>query len=199
MQLKYVGPKPVISHRGIDFDNNKEDKYLYLNIVIQLIKALDHEYFEDRTYSYNVNTKRLSEDELFRELTRVCPNMNELMKKHNHDIEEDIQHDIKRANESQTLTEEDKEVLKNNINIMHDYLIQRSINKAVYYCAVNVLAEMLKNDHIDYIIAPMYQTFSHVFHSVQGVLIKQKFPIESKLEIYQQDSKLFVKLDVINT
>ncbi|MDQ7061959.1 MAG: hypothetical protein Q9M43_12925 [Sulfurimonas sp.] len=48
MRLKYVGPKPIISHTGIEFDNNKEDKFAYLNIVIQLLKALNHEYFEDK-------------------------------------------------------------------------------------------------------------------------------------------------------
>lgn len=34
--LKYVGPKPHILHTGIDFDNNKEDKYIYLPIVVEL-------------------------------------------------------------------------------------------------------------------------------------------------------------------
>ena len=57
MILKYVGPKPIISHTGIEFDNNKEDKYAYLNIVIQLIRALDHEYIENRIYKYEADTR----------------------------------------------------------------------------------------------------------------------------------------------
>jgi len=198
MKLEYVGPKPYISHTGISFDNNKDDKFTYLNIVVQLIKALDHDYFEDRTYTYNADTQRLDDDDLLRELKHICPNLEELTTKSNHDVEDEIHHDIKRATESQTLTDEDKEVLINNINLMRDYLIQRSINKAVYYCAVNVLAQMLKSDHIDYIITPMFQNFTHVLHSVQGVLREQKLPIDSELEIYQKDSQLFVKLDVIN-
>jgi len=36
MTLKYVGPKPLISHTGIEFDKNKEDKYVYLPIVAKL-------------------------------------------------------------------------------------------------------------------------------------------------------------------
>ena len=199
MELKYVGPKPIISHTGIEFDNNKDDKYSYLNIVVQLIKALSHDYFEDKTYTYDADTARFNSDELLKELSKVCPDISSLMEKKNHDIEAEIEHNIQRANESDTLTNEDKEVLKNNINIMHDYIVQRSINKSVYYCAINSLTELLKKDHIDHIIAPMFQNFAHVLHSVQGILRDQKFPIDSKLEIYQKDGKLLVKLQVINT
>ncbi len=199
MELKYVGPKPIISHTGIEFDNNKEDKFAYLNIVVQLLKALKHEYFEDKTYSYNADTGRLSDSELLRELTKFCPNIDELMEKENHNIEDEIQHHLERAAESDTLKDEDKETLRNNIDIMHDYLVQRSINKSVYYCAINALAELLKNDHINYIIAPMFQTFAHVLHSVQGALLKDGISIDTKLEIYQDDGKLLVKLQVENS
>jgi len=198
MELKYVGPKPIISHTGIEFDNNKEDKYAYLNILVQLLKALNHDYFEDKTYTYNADTDRLSDSELLRELTKYCPNIEYLMEQKNHDVEDEIQHNLNRAKESYTLTDEDKKILQNNINIMHDYLIQRSINKSVYYCAVDYLAQLLKEDHISYVVAPMFQSFAHVLHSVQGVLLNNKAPVDTKLEIYQKDGKLLVKLQVLN-
>jgi len=198
MKLKYVGPKPIISHTGIEFDNNKEDKFTYLNIVVQLLKALNHDYFEDKTYSYHADTSRLSNDELFRELKKFCPDIDALMEKENHDIEGEIIHNLQRAKESYTLRDEDKETLRNNIEIMHDYLVQRSINKSVYYCAINALAQLLKHDNISYIVAPMYQTFAHVLHSVQGVLLKDKISIDTDLEIYKKDGVLLVKLQVEN-
>ena len=199
MELKYVGPKPIISHTGIEFDNNKEDKYVYLNIVVQLLKALDHEYFEDKTYNYQANTARISSDELFRELKKRCPNIKKLMEKENHNIEEEIEHNLQRAEENDILNEENRKILQNNIKIMHDYIVQRSINKSVYYCAIEALANLLKKDHIDHVVAPMFQKFSHVLHSVQGSLRKQKFPIDTALEVYEKNGELFVKLQVINT
>jgi len=199
MELKYVGPKPVISHTGIEFDNNKEDKFAYLNIVVQLLKALNHEYFESRTYTYNADTSRLSENELLRELKKYCPDIDSLMEQRNDVIESDIEHELQRAKESDTLTQEDKKTLQNNINIMHDYLVQRSLNKTVYYCAIEALAQLLKNEHIDYIITPMFQKFAHVLHSVQGVLLKDKFPIQTHIDIYQDGGKLLVKLQVQNS
>jgi len=198
MQLKYVGPKPIITHTGIEFDNNKEDKYAYLNIVIQLLKALEHDYFENKIYTYHVDTSRISDEELSRELSKYCPNIEELTTACNHDIEDEIQHNIQRAKESRTLTDQDKETLQNNIDIMHDYLTQRSINKGVYYCVLDSLADELVHDKISYIIAPMFQKFAHVLHSVQGVLLKRKMPVDTKLEIYQEDDKLLIKLKVVN-
>ena len=199
MILKYVGPKPIISHTGIEFDNNKEDKYAYLNIVIQLIRALDHEYIENRIYKYEADTRRLDDEDLLGELRKYCPDIENLTSKQNHNIEDEIQHHIERANESVTLSDEDKEVLKKNIDIMHDYMVQRSINKSVYYCAINYLANLLKRDHIDYIVTPMFQPFAHTLHSLQGVLRELKEPISTNLEIYQEEKKLLIKLQVINT
>ncbi len=198
MQLKYVGPKPLISHTGIDFDNNKDDKYAYLNIAVQLLKALDHDYFEEKTYTYNADTKRLSETELLSELQNYCDDLDKIMEETASHEEQEVLHQLHRADENETLSSEDKEVLKNNINLMKNYLIQREVNRAVYYCIVGKIAEVVKKDHIDYIVVPMFQKFAHVLHSVQGVLREQKFPIDMKLDIYEEDGKLFAKLQTIN-
>jgi hypothetical protein len=198
MQIKYVGPKPIISHTGIEFDNNKEDKFTYLNIVVQLLNALNHEYIEDKVYTYKADTGRIADEVLPHELKKYCPNLEELVAHENHDIEEEIHHHLDRAHDSKTLSPEEKRTLENNINIMHDYIVQRSINKSVYYCVINALARLLKKDNIDYVITPMFQKFAHVLHSVQGVLQKDDFEIDTRLEIYQEKGKLLIKLQVIN-
>lgn len=194
MQLKYVGPKPIISHTGIEFDSNKEDKYSYLNIAIQLLQALSSEQFHGGTFIYNEQTSRVTPDDIMTELKKFCTNINSLMEKENHSIKEEIEHQLQRAHENTILSETDKEVLENNIMIMHDYLIQRSINKAVYYCAIGALAKLLLEHKIDTIIMPMYQKFAHVLHSVQGSLRAQRYPVDTKLDIYKEDEKLLVKL-----
>jgi len=198
MQLKYVGPKPIISHTGIEFNNNKEDKYALLNIVVQLLRALDHDYFENKTYTYQADTSRLNSEELLDALKEYCPDLQKLMQTRYYEVKEDIEAEILRAKDNKVLDEESKEVLINNINIMKEYMIQRAVNKSVYYCAVNKLAELVKKDHIDHIVVPMFQKFAHVLHSVQGVLREQKFPIDTKLDIYEEDGKLLAKLQAIN-
>ena len=198
MELKYVGPKPIISHSGIDFDNNKEDKFVYLNIVVQLLKSLNHEYIKDKVYTYDTESNRLSNDEVYIELKKICPQINSMIQKKSHDIQKEIEHNIQRAHENELLSQEDKIALENNINLMSEYLTQRSINKSVYYCAIDELASIVQKEHIDYIIVPMFQTFAHVLHSIQGSLKKQKNPIDTKIDIYQENGKLLVKLQIIN-
>ena len=197
MILKYVGPKPIISYTGIELDKNKEDKFVYLGIVTQLIKALDHTYIEDKSYVYE-ERHELSQSEVMNILKKYCPDFDELLDKTNHNVEEEIEHNIQRAHESRILKPIEKEVLLNNINMMHDYMIQRSVNKRVYYCAMCALADIVKKDHISYIKTPFTEKFMHVLHSLQGTLVEEKYPIDTKLEILKKDNNLFIMLKVLN-
>lgn len=197
MQLKYVGPKPIISHTGIEFDTNKEDKFIYINIALQLIHALDHKYIENRTYTYDMSNPILTYEEMMHELHKYCTKLELLLDKGEHNIEQEIQHNIDRAHANRVLCDEDKRVLENNISIMHDYILQREVNKQVYYCIIDILAGIIKRGHIDHVIIPMYPKFLHVLHSVQGSLRKQKSPIDTQLDVYKKDGQLFGKLQVI--
>jgi len=197
MTLKYVGPKPTITYHGVSFDTNKEDKYVYLNIVVQLIKALDHEYITDKSYVYE-EPRRLSDDEILQTLQKYCPNVDALLDKTNHSVEEEIEENKTRAYESSALSDEDKEVLIKNINIMREYMLQRAVNKAVYYCAMNVLADIVQKDHIEYITTPMYHKYVHVLHSLQGSLKAEKHPIDTKMDFYKKENNLLVTLSVVN-
>ena len=198
MRLKYVGPKALISETGIEFDNNKEDKYVYLHIALQIIKAIDHEYIEDRVYTYSADTQRLGNDELYETSKKYCDNIDAVIAEAELGSSAYVDDLLKRADENSVINEIEREVLKKNISLMRNYIIQRAVNKRVYYCVINTLAELLKRDNIDYIIAPMFQKFAHVFHTVQGVLINQRSPINSNMEIYEEDGRLMVKLDVMN-
>ncbi|MFK5938269.1 MAG: hypothetical protein QM497_07730 [Sulfurimonas sp.] len=197
MILKYVGPKPIISYTGIELDKNKEDKFVYLGIVTKLIKALDHAYIKDKSYIYEERYE-LSHDEVMNILQKYCPNFEKLIDKTNHNVEEEIEHNLQRAHESKTLGEVEKEVLLNNINLMHDYMLQRSVNKKVYYCAMCALADIVKKDHINYIKTPFTEKFMHVLHSLQGTLLEEKYPIDTKLDIFKEDGNLFIILKVVN-
>lgn len=198
MRLKYVGPKALISETGIEFDNNKEDKYVYLHIALQIIKAIDHEYIEDRVYTYSADTQRLGNDELYETSKKYCDDIDAVIDEAEEGASAYVDDLLRRADENSVIDEIEREVLKKNISLMRNYIVQRAVNKRVYYCVIHSLAELLKKDNIDYIIAPMFQKFAHVFHTVQGVLINQRSPINSNMEIYEEDGRLMVKLDVMN-
>jgi len=197
MTLKYVGQKPIISHTGIEFDKNKEDKYVYLPIVAKLLKALDHKYIEDKSYVCEAD-KDISTTNMMDILEKYCFNLKTLLDKTNHNVEEEIQHNLQRANENDILNAVEKEVFINNIELMHNYMLQRSVNKSVYYCAMKALADIVKKDHIDHITTPFFQTYMHVLHSLQGTLLAEKFPIDTALDVFGKDKQLFIKLKIVN-
>lgn len=196
MKLQYVGPKVNISKTGINFDNNKEDKFVYLNIALQLLKALDHEYISDKIYTYDTNSTYIQQKDMERMVHQYCDNIDSVSAEAEDAVKHYLKYEISRAQHSKTLLDDEKEALINNLTIMRSYMIQRTINKTVYYCIINKLADVMKKDHIDYVVAPMFQKFAHVFHSIQGVLRRQKNPIDSKMEIYEENGKLLAKLDI---
>ena len=197
MILKYVGPKPIISHTGIEFDTNKEDKYVYLPIVARLLKALDHEYIENKRYTCEAD-RDISFDNMMDVLQKYCPDLENLLDKTNHNIEEEIAHNLHRAEENKNLNSVEKEVLIKNIELMHHYMLQRSVNKSVYYCAMRALADIVKKDHIEHITTPFFQKYMHVLHSLQGTLLAEKFPIDTDLNVFEKEKQLFITLKVVN-
>jgi len=198
MKLKFVGPKVLISHTGIEFDANKEDKYVYLGIAMELLQALDHDYIPEKKYTYNPDTKRLSDDEIWNKLKHYCKDLEKIIATAEQSAKAYIDEHLAHAKENRILSNEEKDVLMKNINLMREYVIQRSINKRLYYCAIDALAEVITRGHIDYVVAPMFQKFAHVFHSIEGVLAKGRFPIDTKIEMYQEQGKLLVKLDLLH-
>lgn len=196
MLLRYVGPKASITRHGIDFDNNKEDKFVYLNIALQLIKALDHDYIPQKVYTFDASSTHLSQDDVETMTRHYCDNVDVISEDAKKEVGHYLDYEIERAKRSRTMNELEQEAMIKNLTMMRSYMTQRAINKRVYYELIDRLADILKRGHIDYVIAPMFQKFAHVFHSVQGVLRSQKAPIDSHIEIYEEDGRLWTKLDI---
>lgn len=196
MKIKFVGPKPIISHTGVTFDTNKEDKYNYLNITIQLIKALDHDYIPEKRYVYETDTRRMSDDEMYHALERYCPDLKKTILEAEMASMHYVDNKLNGAKESCVIDDIECQTLMKNIELMRQYMTQRYVNKMVYYCAIEVLANIMKRDHIDFVITPFYERFMHVFHSVEGVMHKGRAPIDTTIEIYEEEGNLLVKFDI---
>jgi len=194
MQLTYSGPKPLISSHGISFDKNKDDKFVFLSMAAELIKALNHEYIEDKRYSYTASSNSLDSDEILSQIRGCDPKLDEKIAQARATAENIIDEDLHRAHSNHLLSEEEKEILVKNITMMRDYQINRAINKAVYYSAANALATLIKQGHIDTITSPMVPRITHVLHTLQGTLLKLRPPIDSSIDIYEHQGQLTVNL-----
>lgn len=196
MPLQYAGPKPLISAHGITFDHNKEDKFAYLSIVAELIQALDHNYQADERYTYLAKAEPLKSDTILDLIKSKDEDLLSEIEDRRLLVENEIADELKRAHENKLLCQEECDVLVRNIEMLRSYQISRAINKTVYYAGINVLANEIKKGHIDYIAAPMFPKFLHVFHSVQGALSKMHPPIDSNIDIREHDAHLQVRLEI---
>lgn len=196
MLLKYVGPKPLISSHSVTFDQNKDDKFIYLSIVAELIQALDHNYQEGQRYTYLAMAKPLSTENIFEIIANKDSELIDNINVRREKTENEIQEEIRRAHENRVINEEERQVLLRNIELLHTYQINRSVNKTVYYAGINAIANEIKLGHIDYINAPMFPKFLHVFHSIQGALTKMHPPIDSSIDIHEHDGHLNVRLNI---
>lgn len=194
--LKYVGPKALFSVSGISFDNSKEDKFVYLSILAELIEALDHEYLPDQRYAFETGNKPLDETILLDLIRKRPSNLDEQIEYWAVKTTQEIDDDIKRARNNPILSVEERQVLESNLEILRPYRLQRSINKSIYYAGVKLLASIIKQSDIQYITTPMYPKFLHVLHSVQGALRALHPPVDSAIDIYEEQGHLLIQLKI---
>ncbi|WP_310440508.1 hypothetical protein [Sulfuricurvum sp.] len=197
MSLKYAGPKPLISAHGVTFDLNKEDKFIYLSIVAELIQALNHDYVDGERYTYLTSKKPLDTDSIINLIRLNDPLLDQEIQDRQKIAEQEIEEELEHAHSNRVLCEEESNVLVKNIELLRDYRIRRSINKTVYYSGITSLAHIIQKGHIDRIIAPMFPKFNHVFHSIQGALVKLHPPIDSQIDIYEHEGHLQVRLEIL--
>ncbi len=197
MSLKYAGPKPLISAHGISFDLNKEDKFIYLSIVAELIQALDHEYVGGEKYTHITAKKPMNPDQIMELIRQNDPLLDQEINERQKIVESEIAEEVERGRSNKVLCDEEKNVLIKNIEMMRNYRTIRSINKTVYYSGITSLAHIIQKGNIERIYAPMFPKFNHVFHSIQGALSKLHPPIDSTIDIYEEDGHLTIRLDIL--
>lgn len=195
MQLKYTGPKPLISQTGIGFDRKKEDKYRYLPFAIYLLKALDHDYLENRAYDYAPGRHDFSGEEMLSTLLHYDASAEADADRSVARTKRGLDDELEHARVSALLSGDERAALISNLKIMYDYRLQRMFNKSLYYSAVRALARVIADKRIRYIKAPFTEASFHVSHTIEGVIRRLRLPIEPTLNIYQDNRELFVQLD----
>lgn len=183
MKIKYTGPRPIINQHGVTFKDGKEDKYVYLLIGIQILQAIDKDFSEQKTYSYDITTQRVSDEVILKTLLKYAPNLEVDIKKEKRDYLAHLEHEIEQIKQRDTLSDVEKEVWINNLELMKNYRVQRAINKIYYMHNINEIAKIIKREKIEEIDTPFYEKYWHVLRTVQGELSKNRSSINSDLKI----------------
>jgi len=196
MTIKYAGPRPEISQHGIQFKDGKEDKYVYLIIAVQILKAIDKDYEEKKSYSYDTKTKRFTNDELLEIMLSYEPNLKEIVIQEEIRYEEHLKDEIVQVNSRSDLKEVERETWINNLNIMQQYRIQRAVNKIYYLHCIEDMAKVIKRERIKEIDTPFYEKYWHVLQTIQGSLSEGRDSVGSDIKIETTDEGMIAKMFV---
>lgn len=195
--LQYVGPKQMCSASGVGFQSTKEDKYIYLGVLCDLILSLDYDYNNNENHATQAGQRDFDEKTILSIIRSFTPDLDAHIQSRIEKTAADIKASIARAQHNPLLTHEAKETLIKNIQIMKSYQIQRSTNKAVYYAGMDTLADIVKKRHIKYIKTTMEPKLLHVLHSLQGTLRRLHPPVDSKMEIVEKQEHLETQLQIL--
>jgi len=196
MQLKYVGDLPIVSKGGVGFDHTQPDKYRYLQAAAELLEALSYGETETTKHLYNVESKTLSDHELSSILHKHIKNMDKLIELRDKKAEEFVAELIERVESNDALTRDEKSAWLGNIKLMKDYFVQYVTNKTAYEAALDALGDEIHLAKVKEIKVPMFKNYAIVLHELSEVLERRKAPIDSNLEIVEENDKLLAVLSI---
>lgn len=194
MKIEFAGSKPHIDERGITFKDGKEDKYVYLSYAIDMLKALEHDYNQNKHYSYEIAHKNLSGDDILAILKKYYPNLNETMEKEIEKYLTHLENEIDEVKHRTTLLDIEKDTFISNLKIMKDYKIQRAINKILYFHCLDAITSLILKYKIRGIDSPFNGKFWHILQTLEGELSKHK--VSSKLKTTEENGQLKAVLSI---
>lgn len=196
MELKYVGAMPVVSEKGVGFDQTKPDKYTFLNAALELLEALNFGATETTKHLHNVSGKEYSSSELMDLLKKFCPDIKEVFSSREAKTDTLKADLIKRVNEHKNINEDERKAWLNNIELMSEYYYQFVTNESAYQCTLEALGQAIHDARIKEVTFPMFRNYGLVLHDLDYVMRHRKSPIDSILTIETGTEGLFGKLTI---
>lgn len=194
MELKYVGAMPKVSAKGVGFDQTKPDKYTFLNAAVELLEALSFGPTETTKHFYNTEGKEYNASELVQMLKKYCNNIDEVFATREEKSNALVEDLIARVNENTNLSDDERRAWLNNIDLMRDYYLQYVTNESAYNCALDALAQAIHDARIKEIVIPMFRNYGLVLHDLRHVLENRKSPIDSELNVENNDDGFIGKM-----
>jgi hypothetical protein len=198
LKVKYVGPRVEVSHHGIHYKKDKEDKYVYLMVALEILKDIDNDYEKQVAYSHCFEKHTLDESEVH----TILKKYEEDVETHAHAeytrYEEKIAHELAFVKGLATLSTLEKDVWMKNIELMKSYRLQRAINKIYYEHCIKNIRELIIHKKIKELITPFNKDFFHVINSLKGQLITGKPSLDANVvEEINKNNELCIKLRII--
>ena len=189
MTIKYAGPRPVITHHGVEFKDGKEDKYVYLKIGIEILKAIDHEHVDNKSYSHDIDTKELTDAEMLDILISYEYDLELNTEKEIDGYSQHLESESDQISHKAYLSDIEKEIWIKNLTMMKSYRTQRAVNKIYYMHCIRNIINIIKIRGIKEIDTPFSEKYWHVLQTIQGSLENDKTTFRTDLVINETKDK----------
>lgn len=196
MRLKYMGPKPVITHHGVSFKDGKEDKYVYLMTTLEILKALEHIHDGAKEVHHFEKNGNMKDVEMEAIVMQYHPDLESVMQKEIESFEAHLDEEINNIHNNHVLNHEEKKALRNNYRAMRHYRIQRAKNKIFYFHAVETVCELIRARKIKTMVTHFDEYHWHVLQTIEGVLAKGRSGLKSHLDTFSENNEMKIKLTV---
>jgi len=196
MKIKYVGLRPIISQHGILYKNGKEDKYIYLMTALEILQDIDNNYEEKKSYSRYISQKPLKEKEFHTRLLQYDIYLEEEVENEIKNYKQKIEQEMIDVKNMTNITQIEKDVWCNNIELMTQYRIQRAINKIYYFHCINDIKEIITHQRIKKLETPFDEKYWHVLTTIRGVLENDKNSHYTKIIEETKDNNMIIILEI---
>jgi len=197
LKVKYVGPHVDISQHGVSYKKDKEDKYVYLMVALEILKDIDNDYEKQTSYSHYFTPRNLDEATLHTMLQSYESDVEEHVAQEYKNYQEKIKHEINFVQGLSQLKDIEKEVWVKNIELMKSYRLQRAVNKIYYHHCIENIRKLFIHKHIKELMTPFNKDFFHVMNSLKGALITGKPSLDATVvEEINKDNEMCIVLRV---
>ena len=196
MKIKYVGDLPSVSNKGVGFDKTQPDKYSFLQPSVELLEALSYGATETTKHLHSLSGQSYSDEDLLEMFKKHCVDVNAMFATCEDKTNELIERLITRVLENTMISEDGRKAWLNNIKLMRDYYLQYVVNETAYNCALDALAQQIKEAKVKEVVFPMYKNYGSVLHDLIYVLAHLKSPIDATLSVEAGGDKFEGKFSI---
>jgi len=195
--LKYVGAKPRVSQKGVRFDPSEPDSYTFLSAAVELLEGIDFEPKEGKEiYQHDIPPKAYNGRELVAFLETHCKDVDAIFEAGQADTDALIDAYREKVEKNSHLSADERRAWLGNIDIMRDYYQQYMTNRRAYQCILNVLADKIHENHIEYVTVPLGRNYGLVFADLAEVLQDHRPPYDATMRIEEKDGLGYATLDM---
>jgi hypothetical protein len=198
MKLYEVGPKPVVSPRGVNFDTSHPDRYAFISPAIELLETLDFDSeTEEQQHIHEPRSNPYRGRELEEKVKEYCGDIDGMLKSTEEETRRLIAELEEKVKATDRLSADERRAWLGNIASMKDYYLQYITNATVYRCLLEKMADRFVRSHIASITFPLRRNYGLVLGDLIHILRDHKPAFDAEIKVENTDKGLagrFVKL-----